>query len=53
MVNRIMEHDGSTITFSTGQYKDRVVFEGGEPRFRQRIVVFDSRAIETLLVVPL
>ncbi len=53
MVNRIMEHDGSTITFSTGQYRDRVMFEGGEPKFRQRLVVFDSRAIETLLVVPL
>ena len=53
MVNRIMEHDGSTITFSTGQYRDRVVFEDGQPRFRARHVIFDSRAIETLLVVPL
>jgi anthranilate 1,2-dioxygenase small subunit len=53
MVNRIMEHDGSTITFSTGQYRDRVVFEHGAPKFRQRQVIFDSRAIETLLVIPL
>lgn len=53
MVNRIMEHDGTTITFSTGQYRDQIVLEGGMPKFRQRHVVFDSRAIETLLVIPL
>jgi anthranilate 1,2-dioxygenase small subunit len=53
MVNRIMEHDGSTITFSTGQYRDRVVFVDGSPKFRQRHVIFDSRGIETLLVIPL
>jgi anthranilate 1,2-dioxygenase small subunit len=53
VVHRIMEHDGSTIVFSTGQYRDLVAFEGAAPKFKRRHVVFDSRAIETLLVIPL
>jgi len=52
-VIRIMEHDGSSAIFSSGQYRDRVLFEGGTPRFRRRHVVFDSKAIDTLLVYPL
>ncbi|MGE5791357.1 MAG: aromatic-ring-hydroxylating dioxygenase subunit beta [Bacteroidota bacterium] len=53
VVIRIMEHDGASSVFSTGQYRDGVVFEGGTPRFRRRHVVFDSKAIDTLLVYPL
>jgi anthranilate 1,2-dioxygenase small subunit len=52
-VIRIMEHDGSSAIFSSGQYRDSVLFEGGTPRFRRRHVVFDSKAIDTLLVVPI
>ena len=52
-VIRTMEHDGSMSTFSTGQYRDEIVFEDGEARFRRRHVMFDSRAIETLLAYPL
>ena len=52
-VIRIMEHDGASAIFSTGQYRDSVVFDGGAPRFRRRHVVFDSKAIDTLLVYPL
>jgi anthranilate 1,2-dioxygenase small subunit len=52
-VIRIMEHDGSSAIFSSGQYRDSVLFEGGTPRFRRRHVVFDSKAIDTLLVYPL
>jgi anthranilate 1,2-dioxygenase small subunit len=52
-VIRIMEHDGASTIFSTGQYRDSVVLEGGTPRFRRRHVVFDSKAIDTLLVYPL
>jgi len=53
MVARIMEHDGSTTLFSTGQYRDRVVFEDGRPRFLSREVIYDSRAIDTLLAIPI
>jgi anthranilate 1,2-dioxygenase small subunit len=52
-VIRIMEHDGASSIFSTGQYRDSVVFDAGTPRFRRRHVVFDSKAIDTLLVYPL
>ena len=52
-VIRIMEHDGASAIFSTGQYRDSVVLEGGTPRFKRRHVVFDSKAIDTLLVYPL
>ena len=44
-VIRIMEHDGASSIFSTGQYCDSVVFEGGTPRFRRRHVVFDSPGV--------
>lgn len=52
-VARIMEHDGSMVLFSTGQYRDEIVFEGDAPRFARHHVIFDSRAIDTLLVIPL
>ncbi len=52
-VIRIMEHDGSSAIFSSGQYRDSVLFEGATPRFRRRHVVFDSKAIDTLLVYPI
>jgi anthranilate 1,2-dioxygenase small subunit len=53
LVARIMEHDGVTSIFSTGQYRDRVVIEAGQARFAERVVVFDSKAIDTLLAIPL
>jgi anthranilate 1,2-dioxygenase small subunit len=52
-VIRTMDHDGSMMIFSSGQCRDLVTLAGAEPRFRQRHVVYDSRAIETLLVIPL
>src|SRR5258708_24402442 len=45
--------DGPMSIFSTGRYLDRLVIEDGEPRIAERLVVFDSRRIETLLVIPL
>ncbi len=53
IVVRTMDHDGSMKVFSSGQCRDRVVMGDTGPRFAQRHVVFDSRAIETLLVIPL
>lgn len=45
--------EGDVSIFSSGKYLDRVVFEGGTPRFSERVVVFDSCRIHTLLVIPL
>ena len=52
-VIRIMDHDGSMTLFACGQYQDKVVFEGGIALFQQHQVTYDSRAIDTLLVLPL
>lgn len=51
-VTRIMR-DGSTMIFSTGCYHDRIVDEQGSLKLAERLVVFDSRGIDTLLVIPL
>lgn len=51
-VTRIMR-DGATMLFSTGCYRDRIVDDGGDLRFTEKLVVFDSRGIDTLLVFPL
>ena len=52
MVARIM-HDGATLLFSTGRYLDRVDLRGPEPLFAEKLVILDSRRIDTLLAIPL
>jgi 3-phenylpropionate/cinnamic acid dioxygenase small subunit len=52
MVARIM-HSGETVLFATGRYRDRVVLDGGEAHFAEKIVILDSRQIDTLLAIPL
>jgi anthranilate 1,2-dioxygenase small subunit len=51
-VVRIME-DGRMDLFATGKYLDETVLESGIAKFRQRIVVLDSRNVDILMVVPL
>ena len=51
-IYRIMQR-GTTDLFATGRYLDRIVIEAGAPKFRERKVVLDSRAIDILLVMPL
>lgn len=45
--------EGETSVYSVGRYHDRIVFEAGEPRFKEKIVVLDSYNIPNLLAVPL
>ncbi len=45
--------EGDISVFSSGKYLDRIVFENGTPKFAERIVVFDSRRIDTLIVIPI
>jgi 3-phenylpropionate/cinnamic acid dioxygenase small subunit len=52
MVARIL-HTGETVLFATGRYLDRVVVDGGEARFAEKVVILDSRLIDTLLAIPL
>ena len=48
LVVRIMR-DGTMGLFATGRYVDTLVEDAGALRFRERIVVCDSRRIDTLL----
>jgi anthranilate 1,2-dioxygenase small subunit len=53
-VVRVMQ-TGESMLFATGRCLDRVRIEGegGRPQFEERVVVLDSRAIDTLLAIPL
>lgn len=52
-VIRTMEHDGTMTIFSAGQYRDSIALDHGTAQFLRRHVIYDSRGIETLLVIPL
>ena len=54
IVVRIM-HSGESLLFATGVYRDKIVLEGVNqmPKFAERVVVLDSRQIDTLLAIPL
>jgi 3-phenylpropionate/cinnamic acid dioxygenase small subunit len=53
LVARIMQ-SGETTLFATGRYRDRIAFAAdGSPRFAEKVVILDSRQIDTLLAIPL
>lgn len=47
------DQDGVSRLFSVGRYLDRVVFENGAPRFREKLVIADTSSVPTLLATPL
>ncbi|HEX9193465.1 MAG TPA: aromatic-ring-hydroxylating dioxygenase subunit beta [Burkholderiales bacterium] len=53
-VVRVM-HTGESVLFASGRYLDRIRVsgEGGLAQFEEKVVVLDSRAIDTLLAIPL
>ena len=52
LVARVM-HTGETTLFASGRYEDHVVFDNGAARFAEKLVILDSRLIDTLLAIPL
>ena len=52
LVVRTMQ-DGAMSLFAAGRYADRVVRTADGWRFARKIVVLDSRVIDTLLAIPL
>ena len=44
--------DGDMSLFNCGRYMDRIVEENGVLKFAERLVVLESRRIDTLLVIP-
>ena len=53
MVVRTMDLDGEVKVIFTGQAQDVIELHESEAIFKERLLVFDSRVIETLLVIPL
>jgi anthranilate 1,2-dioxygenase small subunit len=52
LVVRIMR-DGSSDLFASGRYLDRWTLATSEPKLAERVVVCDSKRIDTLLALPL
>ena len=47
-------NDGSSHVFSVGKYRDLIVRDdGGQLKFKQRVVTYDTHRIETLMVIPI
>jgi anthranilate 1,2-dioxygenase small subunit len=51
-VVRIM-HTGESVLFASGRYFDRIRLDGNGLLYEEKTVVLDSRAIDTLLAIPL
>jgi anthranilate 1,2-dioxygenase small subunit len=52
LVMRTMQQ-GDTAVFACGRTFDLVVEDGDRLRFSSRVIVLDSRSVDTLLVIPL
>ncbi|HEY7246440.1 MAG TPA: aromatic-ring-hydroxylating dioxygenase subunit beta [Xanthobacteraceae bacterium] len=54
IIARIM-HSGETSIFATGRYQDRILLDRPEQggAFVEKLVILDSRLIDTLLAIPL
>jgi anthranilate 1,2-dioxygenase small subunit len=52
LIVRTMDLDGDMMLYASGQCSDLVEVDGDQARFRSRSFVFDSRIVETLLVIP-
>jgi 3-phenylpropionate/cinnamic acid dioxygenase small subunit len=51
-VVRVM-HTGEAMLFASGRYLDRVRLNDARPLFEEKIVVLDSRTVDTLLAIPI
>ncbi len=51
-VVRVM-HTGESALFASGRYLDRIRLNGKAPQFEEKIVVLDSRSVDTLLAIPI
>lgn len=45
--------EGATRLFSVGVYRDKIVFEGDAPKFKEKVVIVDTASIPALLSTPL
>ena len=45
--------DGETRVYNAGKYVDTLVREAGELKFREKLCIFDTYRIQTLMVTPI
>ncbi|SDI83650.1 aromatic-ring-hydroxylating dioxygenase subunit beta [Paenibacillus naphthalenovorans] len=45
--------DGITEVYNVGQYMDKITFVNGEAKFKEKLAVYDTALIPTLLVTPI
>lgn len=45
--------NGDTIVYNVGNYLDKVVFQGDTLKFKEKIVVYDTLRVPTLMVTPI
>jgi anthranilate 1,2-dioxygenase small subunit len=45
--------EGDTIVYNAGRYLDKVVFVGGEAKFKEKLVIYDTLRVPTLMVTPI
>jgi anthranilate 1,2-dioxygenase small subunit len=45
-------HDAFSEVYQAGAYYDRLVLDDGQLRFRERLVVYDTARVKTLLAAP-
>ena len=45
--------DEETKVFNSGKYVDKIVLEGGKYRFKEKVVVYDTIQIPSLIVIPI
>ena len=53
LIVRTMDLSGDMKIFATGQTQDLISFQHDKPQFKDRLFVYDSRVIETLMIIPL
>lgn len=45
--------DEDTRIFNAGKYADKIVFIDGKPKFQEKVVIYDTTQIPSLLVIPI
>lgn len=45
--------EGTTEVYNVGKYLDKVVFIDGQPKFKEKLAIFDTALVPTLLVTPI
>jgi anthranilate 1,2-dioxygenase small subunit len=53
LITRTMDLSGDMKIFASGQTQDLISLDKGKPQFKDRLFLFDSRVIETLMIIPL